>query len=280
VAAIFGPQAPTSALHVQSVCDAKEMTHIETRWSADPHRGPTINIHPHPDTLSKVFIDMVTDWEWKSFTILYESASYLPFTSDLLKYYDRNGYTVSVEQLNLKDDGNYRSVLQRVKMTEEKNIVLHCSIDILPEVLKQAQQVGIMTEHHQYFITSLDMHTIDLEPYQYSGTNITGVRLIDPEDPYIQHITNFFNMSEYLNSKEISPGLTAAQMRVETALMFDSVYLFAEALKNFGIELKNSREPSKFETMSMKCKDQTTWKHGLSLYNYIKMVSPIGVFTR
>lgn len=34
------------------------------------------------------------------------------------------------------------------------------------------------------------MHTIDLEPYQYSGTNITGIRLVDPENPMMEHITN------------------------------------------------------------------------------------------
>uniref|UniRef100_A0A8W7PVP5 Ionotropic glutamate receptor C-terminal domain-containing protein n=1 Tax=Anopheles coluzzii TaxID=1518534 RepID=A0A8W7PVP5_ANOCL len=34
VAGIFGPSSPKSALHVQSVCDEKEMPHIETRWDA------------------------------------------------------------------------------------------------------------------------------------------------------------------------------------------------------------------------------------------------------
>jgi hypothetical protein len=31
-----------------------------------------------------------------------------------------------------------------------------------------------------------DMHTIDLEPYQYGGTNITGIRLVDPSDPDVR----------------------------------------------------------------------------------------------
>lgn len=29
---------------------------------------------------------------------------------------------------------------------------------------------------------SQDFHTIDLEPYKYGGTNITGFRLFDPND--------------------------------------------------------------------------------------------------
>ena len=27
------------------------------------------------------------------------------------------------------------------------------------------------------------MHTLDLEPFKYSGTNITGMRLVKPLDP-------------------------------------------------------------------------------------------------
>lgn len=42
-----------------------------------------------------------------------------------------------------------------------------------------------MSDQHQFIITSLDLHTIDLEPFQHGGTNITGVRLIDPEDPVL-----------------------------------------------------------------------------------------------
>lgn len=47
-----------------------------------------------------------------------------------------------------------------------------------------------MTDYHQFIITTMDMHTIDLEPYRYSGTNITGIRLVDPENPMMEHITN------------------------------------------------------------------------------------------
>ncbi len=48
------------------------------------------------------------------------------------------------------------------------------------------------------------MHTIDLEPYQHSDTRITGIRLIDPESPYMEHLTNFFaeDESERDNAEE------------------------------------------------------------------------------
>lgn len=40
------------------------------------------------------------------------------------------------------------------------------------------------------------MHTIDLEPYQYSGTNITGVRLVDPNSPAMQQVMKMINETD------------------------------------------------------------------------------------
>jgi hypothetical protein len=33
---------------------------------------------------------------------------------------------------------------------------------------------------------SQDLHTIDLEPYQHGGTNITGLRMVDPQSEVVQ----------------------------------------------------------------------------------------------
>lgn len=32
-----------------------------------------------------------------------------------------------------------------------------------------------MSDEHNYIITNPDMHTIDMEPFQYGGANITGI---------------------------------------------------------------------------------------------------------
>ncbi|XP_065092480.1 glutamate receptor ionotropic, kainate 2 isoform X2 [Ochlerotatus camptorhynchus] len=265
VAAIFGPSSPTAAVHVNSICDEKEMPHIETRWDAHT-RLPILNIHPHPTILGRVFLDLVVAFEWKDFTIIYESGPWLPGISELLKMNDPKGYTVTVRQLDLKLNGNFRPVLRRVKLSDDKHIILACSIESMPEVLKQAQQVGLMTDHHQVIITSMDLHTIELEPYQYSGTNITGIRLLDPEEDKIHQVTEFLNASQISKTLELKEGLNPATMRVETALMYDAVLLFAEALRHLiGID-----PPHPLETMSLKCDDDDTWNNGYSIINYMK----------
>ena len=63
-----------------------------------------------------------------------------------------------------------------MKKTGVMQMVLDCSVGILRDVLIQAQQVGLMSDKHTFFITNLDLHTLDLVPFQYGGTNITGVR--------------------------------------------------------------------------------------------------------
>lgn len=72
-----------------------------------------------------------------------------------------------------------RLLLKQIKNSAEAHIVLDCSTDKIYEVLKQAQQIGMMSDYHSYLITSLDLHTLNLEDFKYGGTNITAFRLIN-----------------------------------------------------------------------------------------------------
>lgn len=55
VAAIFGPASDVSAAHMQAICDALEIPHIETRWEYRLTRDPySVNLYPHPLSLSRV----------------------------------------------------------------------------------------------------------------------------------------------------------------------------------------------------------------------------------
>ncbi|GAB0095911.1 Ionotropic glutamate receptor [Sergentomyia squamirostris] len=264
IAGIIGPQSPQSSVHVHSICDAKEMPHIQTRWDHFTTTPYALSVHPDPHTLAQVFVDMVKAWGWKEFTILYENAAHLPRLSDLLKLYDPKGYTITVRQLDLGlQNNNYRSVLRRVKLGQDVHIVLDCSVKILPEVLKQAQQVGLMTDYHQFIITTLDLHTIDLEPYQYSSTNITGIRLYDPEDLRVQQITEYWRYQHRTLGQELSPGLQAHNLSTETVLVFDSVIMYAEALN----QLKGTRH---LRPIPLNCDDNLTWSSGSSIMNFIK----------
>lgn len=104
-----------------------------------------------------------------------------------------------------------------------------------------------------------DLHTLDLEPYQYSGVNFTGVRLVDVESPDAQKTFN-----DFLYEMENVDSL--GQLRVEPALMYDAVQLFARAFKRFQDAVKGN-------VRSLSCDGADNWELGESLRNYLRTVS-------
>ena len=74
VVAIFGPQDSISSMQVRSICENFEIPHIETRLDYERDRTDlSINFYPHPFQLSKVYMDLIKAWDWKSFAIIYEN---------------------------------------------------------------------------------------------------------------------------------------------------------------------------------------------------------------
>lgn len=102
-----------------------------------------------------------------------------------------------------------------------------------------------------------DLQTIDLEPYQHGGTNITGLRLIDPDDPFVQ---------ETFNRKKYYWGLQdPSQLTVEAALVYDGVQLFGRALE----QLNNTNIP----VGTMLCDNHESWVLGPTLIDIMKTVT-------
>lgn len=176
VVAVFGPRSEENAHIVESVCLNKDIPHIETRWNYDPSKSTnTLNVHPHGPTLARAFADLVESANWDTFTLFFEDNDSLTRISEILKR-DRE-FSIAIKQLDGNGTANYRPLLKEVLKSGHNHFVIDCHIDRLTIVLQQAQQVGLMTSDYHYFITNLDLQTIDMEPYKYSGSNISGVRL-------------------------------------------------------------------------------------------------------
>lgn len=54
------------------------------------------------------------------------------------------------------------------------NFVVDCPSANLEQILKYAQQVGLMADEHSYIFVSPDLFTLDLYRYRYGGVNMTG----------------------------------------------------------------------------------------------------------
>ena len=74
IAAVFGPMSYQSAAHVQSICDAMEIPHVETRWDYSDNKDFfSINLYPAYTKISEAYIDFISYSQWTSFIILYDS---------------------------------------------------------------------------------------------------------------------------------------------------------------------------------------------------------------
>lgn len=78
VGAIFGPSHSSSVSAVQSICNALEVPHIQTRWkhpSVDNKDSFYINLHPEYTSISRAVLDIVQFYKWKTVTVVYEDAT-------------------------------------------------------------------------------------------------------------------------------------------------------------------------------------------------------------
>ena len=199
----------------------------------------------------------MSEWNWKSFAILYEDNDGAIRLNDFLKEAYSAGWKVTLYQFT--PGVAYRDTFWKVKYNV-KNILLDVKTAHVHEILRHAQQVGMMTEAYSFLITSLDLHTIDLEDFKFSKTKITSLRLLDTSSP------DFLDWSK---AAAAQPSLIPDPLTVttETALLFDSVKLLALGLQ----ELDQSQAIDTITPLS--CDNEVPWTHGSSLLNYIRPIS-------
>lgn len=71
--AIFGPSDPHLGAHVQSICDALEIPHLEARIDMDNEYKPfSVNVYPPIDMINQAFIDVMFFFNWTKVAIIYE----------------------------------------------------------------------------------------------------------------------------------------------------------------------------------------------------------------
>ena len=71
-------------------------------------------------------------------------------------------FRLVVKQLRPNANG-YRDVLRETYQSKSKLILLDCEREILPLVLKQAQQIGLISAGYSFLLTSMDSHTLNME---------------------------------------------------------------------------------------------------------------------
>nr|AHN49642.1 ionotropic glutamate kainate receptor 2 [Caligus rogercresseyi] len=278
VIAIFGPQNSANADHIKSITDSLEVPFMDTRWNLDKavsfggSPDYTVNLHPDVTTLGRALIDLINAYGWDAVTILYENNESLRRIKELLDLTSEiaspDTFQFIMKQLIQSPDDGYRDVLREVFEVKSKYIVIDCSRNVLVDVLKQAQQIGMMSDDYFYVLTNLDAHTIDFEDFKHGGTNFTTMRLIDTSKPEVQSVIRSIVSTEF--SKGRAFDVMEGYLDTNTALIYDAVHLFAFALS----ELMGAQDLS---VKQISCERNEPWQHGNSFSNYMKIIQFSGL---
>lgn len=73
VQAIFGPSDPILGAHIQSICEALDVPHLEARIDFEPFsKELSINLHPSQEFMNRAFRDLMIYLNWTKVAIIYE----------------------------------------------------------------------------------------------------------------------------------------------------------------------------------------------------------------
>uniref|UniRef100_A0A8D2L181 Glutamate receptor n=1 Tax=Varanus komodoensis TaxID=61221 RepID=A0A8D2L181_VARKO len=252
VAALFGPSHSSSVSAVQSICNALEVPHIQTRWkhpTVDNKDSFYINLYPDYAAISRAVLDLVLYYNWKIVTVVYEDSTGLIRLQELIKAPSRYNIKIKIRQLP-SGNKDARPLLKEMKKGKEFYVIFDCSHETAAEILKQVKGGKC----------PFDLFALDLEPYRYSGVNMTGFRLLSIDNVQVASVMEKWSMERLQAPPKPETGLLDGMMTTEAALMYDAVYMVAVA----------SQRASQMTVSSLQCHRHKPWRFGPRFMNLIK----------
>ncbi|XP_063995701.1 glutamate receptor ionotropic, kainate 2-like [Diachasmimorpha longicaudata] len=229
VVAIFGPGNSFTSNIVSSVTSRYDIPHIEyifRRSDDTDYSNTTINMYPDADIIADALADLLNVTHWPQFTVLYETDDGLSRLQKLLEKHGPQDFPVTIRQLspsydNFTNEPDFRSLLKEVANSSDFNVILEVTPGNIKKVIQQAHEVKLLQDYYHYLVTDLHTPTAMMaETLNKSRANVTVLQLLTDE------ITEF--------------DLTT----VESAVLFDGVYLLNEALEVFKRRRENDEEDS------------------------------------
>ncbi|KAM7029376.1 glutamate receptor ionotropic, kainate 3 isoform 3-T3 [Acridotheres tristis] len=109
-------------------------------------------------------------------------------------------------------------------------------------------------------ILPLHLHHSDLEPYRYSGVNLTGFRILNVENPHVSSIIEKWSMERLQSAPKAELGLLDGVMMTDAALLYDAVHV---------VSVCYQRAPQ-MTVNSLQCHRHKAWRFGGRFMNFIK----------
>uniref|UniRef100_A0A8C7XZ88 Glutamate receptor n=1 Tax=Oryzias sinensis TaxID=183150 RepID=A0A8C7XZ88_9TELE len=262
VAAIFGPSHSSSANAVQSICNALGVPHIQTKWKhqvSDNRDSYYVSLFPDFSSLSRAILDLVHFFKWRTVTVVYDDSTGLIRLQELIKAPSRYNIRLKIRQLPTETK-DAKPLLKEMKKAKEFHVIFDCGHEMAAWILKQALAMGMMTEYYHYIFTTLDLFALDMEPYRFSGVNMTGFRILNTENSQVSSIIEKWSMERLQAPPKPDSGLLDGFMTTDAALMYDAVHVVAVAVQ----------QSQQITVSSLQCNRHKPWRFGGRFINLIK----------
>ncbi|XP_040577875.1 glutamate receptor ionotropic, kainate 2 isoform X3 [Lepeophtheirus salmonis] len=268
IVSLFGPTDLLLGSHIQNLCDALDIPHLEASRMdiEDSFKEFSINLHPSQDVMNKAYKDLMVFLNWTNAAILYEDDFGLVRLQDLVRSSTQSRkLDLYIRQTN---PTNYRNVLKEIKKKRIFNIVIDTDSKNIQYLFRVILQLQMNNQKYHYTFTSFDVETFDLEDFKYNHVNLTSFRLVDPESIRAKKV---FDEMVALSPIRRSILNSTNIILTEPALIYDSVMAFAKGLENV------SALGSLISMPKISCNDELPWEGGSILFNYISSVKFYGL---
>ncbi|XP_054261553.1 glutamate receptor ionotropic, kainate 2 isoform X2 [Macrosteles quadrilineatus] len=264
IQALFGPSDPLLGAHIQSICEALDIPHVEARIDFEPaFKEFSINLHPSQEHMNHAFKDVMTFLNWTKVAIIYEedyasivNTKGLFKLQDLVKAPPATRTEMYIRQAN---PATYRQVLREIRQKEIFKLIVDTNPKHMSQFFRAILQLQMNDYRYHYMFTTFDIETFDLEDFKYNSVNITAFRLVDVENAKVAETLEQMERFQPIGHAILN---RSGVIQAEPALMYDSVHVFAKGLA--ALDRSHVLRPA-----NLSCELEQPWDDGLSLYNYI-----------
>ena len=144
----------------------------------------------------QAYASFLKEFNWEKFVVIYENEESLVRLQEVLQYPKRYaGVKLSLHQLDPFSD-DYRPMLKQIKNStdpQKHRIILDCSFEKIERVLMNANEIDMINDYYNFFITSLVSHSqsVALTIDSLSSPNFPkgprASRLVAVQDQVSQH---------------------------------------------------------------------------------------------
>lgn len=265
VHAIFGPSDPLLASHIQSICNALGIPHMEARLDIDTRlKIFSTNLYPSHEDMNRAYKDMMTFLNWTKAAIVYEEDFGLMKPQDLIRFPPGNNMDFYIRPATPQ---TYRTILREIKNKNIFNVVVDTKPANIDSFLKVIMQLQMNDYRYHYLFTTFDIETYDLEDFKYNNVHITAFRVVDADSDWVR--SALVNMRQFQSTSQSVFNKTNVIM-TEPALMYDSVNVLAR-----GIEALNYA--TILTTPNVTCDPEVHWNGGIAVFNHINSLQTKGL---